>query len=128
MPTVPRDSNRPFHSLAEEPLAPPPRSLGARGTASVAMPAHYPVVGVTALDAMAAIAGPVWAVDHERAWNAAFEIVVGAMLSGGTEADRQPRLEPERSRDKACAWPPRTSTRARAGRPTATTTRADAQR
>ena len=50
-------------------------------------PERYPVIGAAALDAMAAIAGPASASDHERAWRAAFDLVVGAMLAGaGDEA------------------------------------------
>jgi hypothetical protein len=33
---------------------------------------------------MAAIAGPTWRPDYERAWSAAFEIVTTAMLAGAT--------------------------------------------
>jgi hemoglobin-like flavoprotein len=47
-----------------------------------ARPERYPVVGAVALDAMAAIAGPALTPDYERAWSAAFEVVVGAMLVG----------------------------------------------
>ncbi len=57
-------------------------ALGARDVAHRARHERHPVIGAVALDAMAAMAGPARAPDHERAWRAAFEIVVGAMLAG----------------------------------------------
>jgi hypothetical protein len=45
---------------------------------------RYPAVGAVALDAMAAIAGPTWTPNYERAWSAAFEVVTTAMLAGAT--------------------------------------------
>jgi len=60
--------------------APPTlRMLGARHT-------RYPEIGVAALDAMAAIAGPSWAPDYELAWSAAFENVTAAMRAASSEA------------------------------------------
>ena len=52
--------------------------------------AHYPSLGATALDAMAALAGPVGAADHRRAWDAAFGIVVAAMRAGMAAGRRPP--------------------------------------
>ena len=51
-------------------------------TRTTTRPEHYPRVAAVALDAMAALAGPASAPDHDRAWTTAFEIVVGAMLAG----------------------------------------------
>ena len=48
-------------------------------------PRPHPVIGAVALDAMAALAGPAWAPDHERAWSEAFEIVTTAMRAGAPD-------------------------------------------
>jgi hypothetical protein len=51
---------------------------------------QYPVIGATALDLMAAIAGPTGTVDYGRAWNTAFEIVTGMLVcnDASVPADR----------------------------------------
>jgi hemoglobin-like flavoprotein len=63
-------------------IVPKLRELGARYVAYGAEPAHYPVVGAVLIASMATIAGPAWRPEHERAWNAAFTVVAGAMLEG----------------------------------------------
>jgi methyl-accepting chemotaxis protein len=63
-------------------IVPKLRDLGARHVAYGAEPEHYPVVGEVLIAAMAAIAGPAWRPEHQRAWSQAFEIVAGAMLEG----------------------------------------------
>ena len=47
----------------------------------------HPVVGVVALDAMAAIAGDARAPGFEQAWSDAFEIVTAAMLPENADPD-----------------------------------------
>ena len=58
------------------------RELGARHVAYGAQAEHYPVVGEVLLASMAAVAGPAWKPDYERAWGEAFEVVAGAMIEG----------------------------------------------
>jgi hemoglobin-like flavoprotein len=36
--------------------------------------------------AMAAVAGPAWLPEHERAWGEAFGVVAGAMIDGAATA------------------------------------------
>jgi hemoglobin-like flavoprotein len=67
-------------------IVPKLRDLGARHVAYGAEPEHYPVVGQVLIAAMAAIAGPAWRPEYQRAWNQAFEIVAGAMLEGAQGA------------------------------------------
>jgi hemoglobin-like flavoprotein len=67
-------------------ILPKLRELGARHVAYGAQPEHYAVVGEVLIASMAKIAGPAWRPEHERAWNAAFELVAGAMLEGAAEA------------------------------------------
>jgi hemoglobin-like flavoprotein len=63
-------------------IVPKLRELGARHVAYGAQPEHYPVVGEALIGAMAAVAGPAWRPEYERAWGAAFEVVAGAMIEG----------------------------------------------
>lgn len=63
-------------------IVPKLRELGARHVAYGAQPEHYPVVGEVLIGAMAAVAGPAWRPEYERAWGAAFEVVAGAMIEG----------------------------------------------
>ena len=63
-------------------IVPKLRELGARHVAYGAQPEHYPIVGEALIGAMAAVAGPAWRSDYERAWGAAFEVVAGAMIEG----------------------------------------------
>jgi hemoglobin-like flavoprotein len=67
-------------------IVPKLRELGARHIAYGAQPEHYPVVGDVLIAAMAAVAGPAWRPEHERAWGGAFAIVAGAMLEGSAAA------------------------------------------
>jgi methyl-accepting chemotaxis protein len=68
-------------------IAPKLRELGARHVDYGARPEHYPVVGATLIASMAAVAGPAWKPEYERAWNAAFELVAAAMLAGAAERE-----------------------------------------
>jgi hemoglobin-like flavoprotein len=68
-------------------IVPKLRDLGARHVAYGARPEHYPVVGTTLIASMAAIAGPEWTPDYERAWSAAFEVVATVMLEGAAQAE-----------------------------------------
>ena len=60
---------------------------GADHDAAPAVPGRCPLVGAVLLDQMAAIAGPTWAPVHERAWSAAFELVLRPMLAGAAEGE-----------------------------------------
>jgi nitric oxide dioxygenase len=67
-------------------IVPKLRELGARHVGYGARPEHYPLVGATLIDAMAALAQDDWKPDYEQAWSAAFEIVAATMLEGATQA------------------------------------------
>ena len=67
-------------------IVPKLRDLGARHVAYGAEPEHYPVVGEVLIASMAAVAGPAWRPEHERAWTQAFGVVAGAMIEGSREA------------------------------------------
>jgi hemoglobin-like flavoprotein len=67
-------------------IVPKLRELGARHVAYGARPEHYPLVGATLIDAMAALAQDDWKPAYEQAWSAAFEIVAATMLEGATQA------------------------------------------
>jgi nitric oxide dioxygenase len=67
-------------------IVPKLRELGARHVRYGARPEHYPLVGATLIDAMAALAQDDWKPDYEQAWSAAFEIVAATMLEGATQA------------------------------------------
>ena len=60
---------------------------GADQDAAPATPGRCPLVGAVLLDQAAAIAGPTWAPDHERAWSAAFELVLRPMLAGAADGE-----------------------------------------
>jgi hemoglobin-like flavoprotein len=70
-------------------IVPKLRELGARHVAYGARPEHYPVVGEVLLASMAAVAGPAWQPEHERAWSEAISIVAWAMLEGAEAAELQ---------------------------------------
>ena len=70
-------------------IVPKLRELGARQVAYGARPEHYPVVGEVLLSAMAAVAGPAWQPEHERAWSEAFSVVAWAMMEGAEAAELQ---------------------------------------
>ena len=67
-------------------VVPKLRELGARHVAYGAQPEHYPVVGEVLIASMAAVAGPAWRPEYERAWGQAFEVVAGAMIEGAQAA------------------------------------------
>jgi len=67
-------------------IVPKLRELGARHVAYGAEPAHYPVVGAVLIASMAEVAGEAWRPGYSRAWEAAFDVVAGAMLEGAAEA------------------------------------------
>jgi hypothetical protein len=52
-----------------------------------AAPGRCPLVGAVLLDQMAAVAEPTRAPDRERAWSAAFELVLRPMLAGAAEGE-----------------------------------------
>ena len=70
-------------------IVPKLRELGARHVGYGARPEHYPVVGEVLLAAMAAVAGPAWRPEHERAWSEAFSVVAWAMIEGAEAAGIQ---------------------------------------
>jgi hemoglobin-like flavoprotein len=65
-------------------IVPVLHDLGARHVAYGARPEHYPIVGAVLIDSMAEVAGDAWQPRHERAWQAAFDIVAGAMRDGAS--------------------------------------------
>ena len=67
-------------------IVPTLHDLGARHVAYGARPEHYPVVREVLIGSMAAVAGPAWRLEYERAWVAAFGVVAGATLEGAEEA------------------------------------------
>jgi methyl-accepting chemotaxis protein len=67
-------------------IVPKLRELGARHVAYGARPEHYPVVGEVLLASMAAVAGPAWKPEYERAWSEAFSVVAWAMMEGAETA------------------------------------------
>jgi hemoglobin-like flavoprotein len=75
------------NSLADHPDDAIVVTLSRRRARPAPRPAQYPVIGATALDAMAAIAGPPSTPNYRRAWNAAFEIVAQAMFAGAADAE-----------------------------------------
>ena len=68
-------------------IVPKLRELGARHVAYGARAEHYPVVGEVLIASMAAVAGPAWRPEYERAWGEAFGIVAGAMIEGAEAAE-----------------------------------------
>jgi hemoglobin-like flavoprotein len=67
-------------------IVPKLRELGARHVAYGALPEHYPVVGEVLLASMAAVGGPAWKPEYERAWSEAFSVVAWAMMEGAEAA------------------------------------------
>ena len=53
---------------------------------------QYPAIGATALDLMAAIAGPTGTGDYGRRWDTAFEIVTAMLTGKNASACRSDRL------------------------------------
>jgi nitric oxide dioxygenase len=67
-------------------IVPKLRELGARHVPYGAEPDHYPIVGQALIGAMADIAGHAWRPRFGRAWAAAFDLVVAAMLDGAASS------------------------------------------
>jgi hemoglobin-like flavoprotein len=63
-------------------IVPDLEDLGARHVEYGAEPAHYPVVGEVLIGAMAEIAGDAWKPEYTAAWQEAYGVVQGVMLSG----------------------------------------------
>lgn len=63
-------------------LIPALRRLGARHVADGADSGHYRVVGRVLIASMAEVAGEAWRPGYDRAWAAALDVVVEAMLDG----------------------------------------------
>jgi hemoglobin-like flavoprotein len=63
-------------------IVPDLEDLGARHVEYGAQPAHYPVVGEVLIEAMAEIAGDAWKPEYTAAWQEAYGVVQGVMLSG----------------------------------------------
>jgi hemoglobin-like flavoprotein len=67
-------------------IVPKLRQLGARHVAYGAQPEHYPVVAEVLIASMAAVAGPAWKPEYERAWGDALGVVAGVMIEGAEAA------------------------------------------
>jgi hemoglobin-like flavoprotein len=65
-------------------IVPDLEDLGARHVEYGATPEHYPVVGEVVIGAMAEIAGDSWKPHYTAAWQEAYGVVQGVMLSGAS--------------------------------------------
>ena len=63
-------------------IVPDLEELGARHVDYGAKPEHYPVVGEVLIGSMAQVAGDAWKPEYTAAWEEAFPVVQGVMLSG----------------------------------------------
>ena len=63
-------------------IVPQLEKLGARHVGYGANPEHYPVVGEVLIGAMAQVAGDGWKPEYTSAWQQAYGVVQGVMLSG----------------------------------------------
>jgi len=63
-------------------IVPDLEELGARHVDYGAKPEHYPVVGEVLIGSMAQVAGDAWKSEYTAAWEEAFPVVQGVMLSG----------------------------------------------
>jgi hemoglobin-like flavoprotein len=63
-------------------IVPDLEELGARHVDYGAQPEHYPVVGEVLIGSMAQVAGDAWKPEYTAAWEEAFPVVQGVMLSG----------------------------------------------
>ena len=63
-------------------IVPDLQELGARHVDYGAKPEHYPVVGEVLIGSMAQVAGDAWKSEYTAAWEEAFPVVQGVMLSG----------------------------------------------
>lgn len=68
-------------------LVGPLRDMGARHLTYGARPEHYPAVGECLLGALAAVAGPLWNPELEKAWSDAYKVVAGEMIEGARLAE-----------------------------------------
>ena len=69
-----------LHDLDD--IVPDLEELGARHVDYGAQPEHYPVVGEVLIGSMAQVAGDAWKPEYTAAWEEAFPVVQGVMLSG----------------------------------------------
>lgn len=65
-------------------IVPDLEDLGARHIEYGALAAHYPVVGEVLIGTMAEIAGDAWKPEYTDAWQEAYGVVQGVMLSGAS--------------------------------------------
>jgi methyl-accepting chemotaxis protein len=63
-------------------IVPDLEELGARHVDYGAKPEHYPIVGEVLIGSMAQVAGDAWKSEYTAAWEEAFPVVQGVMLSG----------------------------------------------
>src|SRR5204863_2576397 len=63
-------------------IVPDLEELGARHADYGAKPEHYPIVGEVLIGAMAQVAGDAWKAEYTSAWQEAYGVVQGVMLSG----------------------------------------------
>jgi hemoglobin-like flavoprotein len=63
-------------------IVPDLEELGARHADYGAKPEHFPVVGEVLIGAMAQVAGDAWKPEYTSAWQEAYGVVQGVMLSG----------------------------------------------
>jgi hemoglobin-like flavoprotein len=63
-------------------IVPDLEELGARHVGYGAKPEHYPVVGEVLIGAMSQVAGDAWKPEYTAAWQEAYPVVQGVMLSG----------------------------------------------
>jgi hemoglobin-like flavoprotein len=65
-------------------IVPDLEDLGARHVEYGAQAAHYPVVGEVLIATMAEVAGDAWKPEYTAAWQEAYGVIQGVMLSGAT--------------------------------------------
>jgi hemoglobin-like flavoprotein len=63
-------------------IVPDLEDLGARHVGYGAQAEHYPVVGDVLLETMAGVAGDAWKPEYTAAWQEAYGVIQGVMLSG----------------------------------------------
>jgi hemoglobin-like flavoprotein len=63
-------------------IVPDLEDLGARHVQYGAMAEHYPVVGEVLIGTMSEVAGDAWKPEYTSAWQEAYGVVQGVMLSG----------------------------------------------
>jgi hemoglobin-like flavoprotein len=65
-------------------VVPDLEDLGARHVEYGAQAGHYPVVGEVLIGTMAEVAGDAWKPEYTAAWQEAYGVIQGVMLSGAT--------------------------------------------